>query len=346
MEALRSLARARLFSWWPSPSLDGNPVLWREWHRNRPSRMGRLVTSVYVAGTSIAMALGVLDATRRGVGPGGSPLLFGMNLYAVWAGLLLASATTPTVLTEERARASLDVLLSTPLPTHAIVLGKWWACYRRMLPLLILPGLTGLLMAVAMPEFPLLRLRAFRYPAIPITTADRVTAGILPSLFLMAHATAVTSLGLALATWLRRTGLAVAASVGAFLVGSIGGIIAVPAVYRPLADWWSDHVATLNINTKLLIEQTTLALSPLGGQTVPFDLLLNVFQLNRALICKALLVDVAFVALTAVGLLGLTLVTFNRCMGRMNETPGLLPRLGVARYVHRVLPRPVTAGER
>src|SRR5262249_38784391 len=29
---------ARLARLLPSPSLDGNPVLWREWHRRRPSR--------------------------------------------------------------------------------------------------------------------------------------------------------------------------------------------------------------------------------------------------------------------------------------------------------------------
>ena len=28
----------RLTRWLPGPSLDGNPVLWREWHRSRPSR--------------------------------------------------------------------------------------------------------------------------------------------------------------------------------------------------------------------------------------------------------------------------------------------------------------------
>ena len=27
----------------PGPSLDGNPVLWREWHRARPSRMARII---------------------------------------------------------------------------------------------------------------------------------------------------------------------------------------------------------------------------------------------------------------------------------------------------------------
>ena len=153
MEALRRAARAHLFSWWPSPSLDGNPVLWREWHRNRPSRMGRLVTTLYVAGTSIAMAVGIADAMRQGmVGNGNDSGR--VNMLAVWSGLLLLSATTPTSLTEERSRASLDILMSTPLPTHAIVLGKWWASYRRMLPLLILPALTGLFVGVATPDIP------------------------------------------------------------------------------------------------------------------------------------------------------------------------------------------------
>ena len=40
------------FSRWPSlpgPSLDGNPILWREWHRTRPSRFLRVVWMLYTA---------------------------------------------------------------------------------------------------------------------------------------------------------------------------------------------------------------------------------------------------------------------------------------------------------
>ena len=40
------------FSWWPAlpgPSLDGNPVLWREWHRSKPSRLLRVVWILYTA---------------------------------------------------------------------------------------------------------------------------------------------------------------------------------------------------------------------------------------------------------------------------------------------------------
>ena len=234
-------SRANLFSWWPSPSLDGNPVLWREWHRNRPTRMAKAVLVLFVVGTVMGIAVGLADAVRHGVGVGGD-LLEGVSFFATSFGLLLLSATAPTTLTEERVRGSLDVLLTTPLPTRVIVLGKWWANYRRALPLVLLPALTGLFVAVASPEQPIwlpLQLLAHVHPA---SSRDRFLAGILPSAFLMAHAAAATSFGLAMATWFRRTGLAVAVSVTGFVAVSIGWIIVVVAVLRPVLIWWSNHV--------------------------------------------------------------------------------------------------------
>ena len=70
------------------------------------------------------------------------------------------------------------------MSTHAIVLGKWWASYRRMLPLLILPALTGLFVAVATPDVPVLLPPAFQNQARPISMTDRVMAGVLPAAFL------------------------------------------------------------------------------------------------------------------------------------------------------------------
>ena len=102
--------------------------------------------------------------------------------------------------------------------------------------------------------------------------------GIFPAVFFLAHGAAVTSLGLALATWLRRTGLAVAVSVGAFVLGSIGWIIAVVAVVRPLLDWWSNHVERIETNTIFAIERASLALSPMGGQSTPCDVLLILLE--------------------------------------------------------------------
>jgi hypothetical protein len=41
----------RMTRWLPGPSLDRNPVLWREWHRSRPSRWMTAIL-VLLMGTS------------------------------------------------------------------------------------------------------------------------------------------------------------------------------------------------------------------------------------------------------------------------------------------------------
>ena len=104
VERARRRVEPQLFSWWPSPSLDGNPVLWREWHRDGPSRMARLIIStLFIAGTAIAVAVGITEATQHGVVRNGTGLLVGVNMLAsAWSPAAL-SATTPTTLTEERS---------------------------------------------------------------------------------------------------------------------------------------------------------------------------------------------------------------------------------------------------
>ena len=69
-------------------------------------------------------------------------LMFVSGLHATF-GLLLVSLFAPTVLAEERVRGSLDVLMTTPLPTDRIVLSKWWGAYRAVPALAILPAISG-----------------------------------------------------------------------------------------------------------------------------------------------------------------------------------------------------------
>jgi ABC-type transport system involved in multi-copper enzyme maturation permease subunit len=321
LEALRRFARRHLFSRWPSPALDGNPVLWREWHRNRPSRMMHVVLALFVLLTTIGMAIALARAVRDGVHAGGS--LVGVNVLAVLGGLLYLSATAPTALTEERVRGSLDVLMTTPLPTHRIVLGKWWAAYRRMLPLLVLPALTGLFVASAAtdwyPYIPARMIRSF----IPIEPIDRVMAAALPAAFLMAHAAAVTSFGLAVATWVKRTGLAVAISVSSFVIGSVSWMFVVDLLVR----WLLRNTfgpGALTQERSNLVEaaiQALECLSPMGAQTAPLDTLLGWWNVPRGPRLAVLFVPLALVVVVAAALLGLTLLTFNRCMGRMDERP-------------------------
>ena len=335
VERARRWIKSRLFSWWPTPTLDGNPVLWREWHRNRPSRMARLVSRLFIGCTVLGMAVGIIDSIQHGTGTNGN-LLVVTSFMAVMFGLLLLSATAPTTLTEERVRGSLDILMSTPLSTHQIVLGKWWATYRRTLPMLVLPALAGLFVAATCLDYPLWLPPQMMTRAKPVTPADRVVAGILPSAFFLVHSAAVTSFGLALATWLRRTGLAVAVSVSAFVVMSIGWIIAVESAVRPLLYWWHTRMGwPPNYDEINALGQSLVALSPMGGQVAPIEMLSNGWNWERDLLWKHMLVEVGFVAAVAIVFLGLTLLSFNRCMGRMNESPEIRRYLRAARFARQ-----------
>ena len=69
---------------WLSPSLDGNPVLWREWHRSRPSRW-----MVLIVGAFAVMSLACSAATMILSTPATNAWVNGLQ---VSIGLLLLSA--------------------------------------------------------------------------------------------------------------------------------------------------------------------------------------------------------------------------------------------------------------
>src|SRR4051794_19031356 len=193
---------ARLARLLPAPSLDGNPVLWREWHRRRPSRWSVAVWGLFgvlSGGFSLWVIVEALNRALPGA-PGIGGVISGLQ---VSAGLLLLSISAVTSLAEERQRGSLDVLLATPLSTRSIVLGKWRGALRGGPPL---TGLAGLLA-----------------PAMAAHT--RVAPG--PGLIggpVVALGAAITSLGLALATWLPRMDRAIGLTAGLYLVVPIAAI--------------------------------------------------------------------------------------------------------------------------
>jgi hypothetical protein len=148
--------------------------------------------------------------------------------------------------------------------------------------------------------------------ARPVRAVDRVMAGILPSAFFLVHSAAVTSFGLALATLLSRTGLAVAVSVSAFVVMTIDWIVAVESVVRPLLNsrlWQRGWQNNDEINALIL---ALIALSPVGGQAAPLGTLLYGWNREREPRWKFMPLEVAVVATVAIVFLGLTLLTFNR----------------------------------
>ncbi len=186
----------------PGPSLDANPVLWREWHRSRPSRFMRVAGLLYSGfgvlwiGLTLQMAMSNMSWNE---GP-----IAAMNVFQVAVGLLLLSVGAATSLAEERTRGSLDVLLTTPMSTRSILAGKWWGTFRQVRHLLIWPAVTsGFLLAGSG--------RIFAY------------IGLLG--LISAYGAAITSLGLALATWVSRLGRAVALCVAAYIVFSIGWLV-------------------------------------------------------------------------------------------------------------------------
>jgi ABC-type transport system involved in multi-copper enzyme maturation permease subunit len=190
----RSFPGARIFDrvvgLLPGPSLDNNPVLWREWHRRRPSRWARIVWLLY-GSMAFALSTTLIVINLNGGGVLREVASFG-NGFQAGIGLLLLSVSAATALAEERVRGNLDVLLATPLSTRSIVWGKWWGTFRTVPLLAIAPG------AVA--------------ATLARDSGRWDGAALIVGLFI-AYGAAVTSLGLGLSTWMRRLDHAVAANV-------------------------------------------------------------------------------------------------------------------------------------
>ena len=179
----------------PGPSLDYNPVLWREWHRVRPSRWGKIVGGLFVL-VAVTASIGSILMPRATFS------MAWVNGLQVSVGMLFLSVTAATSLSEERARGSLDVLMSTTLSTREIVLGKWLGTYRLVPALAILP-------------------------LIVILCSDPSKSGYVPTvlltvIFVFACGAAITGLGLAMATWCARPGRAVALTVSSYVIVTVG----------------------------------------------------------------------------------------------------------------------------
>lgn len=192
------------------PSLDFNPVLWREWHRNRPTRRVRLVA---VAFYGLSILFGLMAMNR---GPS-DELRAWINALHISVGLLFVGVIAATSLAEERARGSLDVLMTTPLETWRIVLGKWLGAFRLVPPLAIIPVVLVL-----------------KSEGVPNETQ---TVALLFVGFVLSCGAAVTGLGLAMATWSLRLGRAVGLTVGIYLLVNVGWLFFVLAVMFNPDEW-------------------------------------------------------------------------------------------------------------
>ena len=135
--AWRSCARPSWFRYLglPTPSLDVNPVLWREWNRRHGSAWTRAIWTLGAWLTWLFIILAVFVNENISAGTGG---------FAVCLGLILVIVTATTALAEERAGDGIEVLLSTPLSAREILLGKWWGAYRIVPGIAVIPAVISL----------------------------------------------------------------------------------------------------------------------------------------------------------------------------------------------------------
>jgi ABC-type transport system involved in multi-copper enzyme maturation permease subunit len=263
----------------PGPSLDFNPVLWREWRRRNLSAWLQAAWLFYglLAGFFTLFTLLQGPAQRRELSPW-------VNGLQVAFGLLLLTVDSVTSLADERAGGTLDLLLTTPLTTRSIVFGKWWGSYRAILWFAVLP----LLLAVAVAE------------------GDR---GWVPVLIiaavLLVYGAYVTSLGLALATWVRKTMAALALAVVLYLLVAAGWVFLVVV----LLDHSSGSRGLATASPFFAVGAATdLAHRPSAGEMSEF--------------VSSIVFWLVIHLLVTLFLLWLTLATFDGYMGRMRNTAG------------------------
>jgi ABC-type transport system involved in multi-copper enzyme maturation permease subunit len=278
----RLLSDLRRPSWLPrlpGPSLDGNPVAWREWHRMRPSRMMRVAWALYAALGLFWFAIvlnqfspGRMLAENLGL----------MSGFQVALGLLLLSVSAATSLAEERVRGSLDVLLSTPMSTRSILAGKWWGTFRQVGPILFWPALLGLCL---------------------LPDGGSWLSYFLLLLSVAAYGAAITSLGLALATWMSRLGRAVALCVAVYVVFSIGWPFLIASMMGPEPFGRSLVIASPAIGA-------FAATSMISPHPLP--------DWRGTFIAASATWMLIYVAI-AWALFAATRSTFDRCLGRMPE---------------------------
>jgi len=189
----------------PGPSLDPNPVLWREWHRSRPTKTTRFVWLCY----GMVVAVILFYQLKMLVEDGGMMRMEMSSVLAggeVAVGLLLLAIRAPTALSEERVRGSLDVLLTTPMSSTAILWGKWWGAFRGVLLVSFAPSLFLMLL--------LLR-------------NGRPAGVVLAPILIALYGAALTSFGLAVATWTTKPGRAVAITMAAYIGVTVGWLFLV-----------------------------------------------------------------------------------------------------------------------
>ena len=302
----------RQVRWWPGPSLDKNPVLWREWHRNRPSKATRIVWMLYIVLTAVFSLKVILDYRSRVAGARVDEMAALLNAFQVTIGLLLVSASAGTVLSEERVRGSLDVLISTPLTTRSIVWGKWWGAFRKVPWLAFWPSLVTFAVLPSNPPGWMVLL-AYLTPAL-----------------IIAQGATLASLGLAMATWISRTGRAVTWTISALIASVIGWPVFGFMLFGDGGSREATQLAVVMGSPFYSAAMPTVVMEVQNRGSMQVEM-------ERGIYFGMIGWTIGY-ALLALGLFLATLLTFDRCLGRTPDRPGLPgPRPEPGRRVKRAV---------
>jgi ABC-type transport system involved in multi-copper enzyme maturation permease subunit len=263
----------------PGPSIDRNPLLWREWRRVRPSRFATAVATIYfllcIGFTLLAMQVGLWNRWTS------FPHL--VNDFQVGLGMLLVAGASVTLLGDERAGSTgLDVLLVTPLSTQAVIEAKWWAAFR-LLPLL-------LLMPVA--------LASVRAALFGGWLGVALIAGLV-----FVQGAFVTTIGLAFSVWTSSVRRAMIMSVAIYLIVSLIGLL--PRFM------WGDSATATGLS----------AMSPFVASGYPIVEYIDInFFRHRAKQCInwSVLWIIAY-TLASIVTLVILLISSDRCLGRAED---------------------------
>ncbi len=221
-----------------SPSLDRNPLFWRECRRGRPSRWATVVIFAFITLASTSTIASALLPANTGVAEW-------VNGSQVSIGLLILSVMAATALGEERTRGSLDVLLATPFSARQLVLGKWLFTFRRVALPAILAGLVVWMRA-------------------PHGGSESVPAVAFMMAYVLCAAAAVTSLGLAVGTVFSQLGRAVAMSLGIYLLLTL-----IPCYLAPML--WARNDGSALLSPLLWAETMTIDLATPSRVVTPID---------------------------------------------------------------------------
>jgi ABC-type Na+ efflux pump permease subunit len=318
---LRRAPRIDWLAWAPGPPLDANPVLWREWNRSRPSRWMRMIWLISGIGSAALVGLAVAQLLTAQWMSGAMLAVFSNGLMIAF-GMLLLSIQAPSALAEERIRGSLDVLLSTPISTARVVWGKWLGAIR-IIPWIAVCPLVLISLCVVFQDS-IRAGTAFR-GVQNASSFDQFVPNwvVIPILFgyLLAYGAALTSLGLALATWIPRVGRAIASVVAFDVIMTIGFTMLIALFVR------EDHGIAIAMGSPFMAGAAMTAYVSQPG--APEDLWLFLFSWGVFWI-------VFYACLAGVFLIA-TMATFERCVGRMPEhgerrvaTHGSLQKAGPA----------------